>query len=170
MWIVGVVRLGGAYSRHVTRCARVVLGVGMLDIMVIWVQDPSPDSEATRVLSLPLLLCLLGLKVMGSLKTRNRALPLQTCTLGYPGMSVHSAYKVVYEIYLKKIHQVLVEQEEKYEEFRVIRRKSCLAHVQDGKLRNKFDPTKYHIYTKLCEKLQALELTVAYMAEILKGA
>jgi len=106
---------------------------------------------------------------MGSLKTRNRALPLQTCTLGYPGMSVHSAYKVVYEIYLKKIHQVLVEQEEKYEEFRVIRRKSCLAHVQDGKLWNKFDTTKYHIYTKLCAKLQALELTVAYMAEILKG-
>ena len=60
-----------------------------------------------------ILLCLLGLKVMGSLKTRDRALPLQTCTLGYPGMSVHSAYKVVYRFYLKKIHQVLVEQEEK---------------------------------------------------------
>jgi len=46
---------------------------------------------------------------------------------------VHSAYKVVYKIYLKKIHQVLVEQVEKYEEFQVIRRKSHLAHVQDGK-------------------------------------
>jgi len=73
----------------------------------------------------------LGLKVMGSLKTRNIALPLQTCTLGYPGMSVHSEYKAAYKFYLKKIQQVLVEQEEKYDEFRVIRRKPCLTHVQD---------------------------------------
>jgi len=70
---------------------------------------------------------------------------------------------------LKKLHQVLVEQEEEYEEFQVIGRKSCLAHVQDGKLQNKFDTIKYHVYTNPCAKYPALEMTVVYMAEILKG-
>lgn len=64
-----------------------------------------------------ILLCLLGLKVMGSLKTQNRALPPQTCTLRYVGMSVHTAYKVVCKVYLKKVHQVLAEQQEKYKRF-----------------------------------------------------
>jgi len=54
--------------------------------------------------------------------------------------------------------------------FRVISRKSCLAHVQAGILQNKFDLIKYHVYTKLCAQYQALEVTVACMAEILKGA
>jgi len=79
-------------------------------------------------------------------------------------MSGQSAYKVVCGVYLKKIHQVLVEQQENFRRFQVISRKSCLAHVQGGKLQNKFDMTKYHVYTKLCEKSQALEMTVAYIA------
>jgi len=59
-----------------------------------------------------ILLCPLCLKVCGFLKTRNIALPPQTRTLGYLGMSVHSAYKVVCKVYLKESHQVLVEQRE----------------------------------------------------------
>jgi len=43
-------------------------------------------------------------------------------------------------------------------------------HPQAGKLQNKFDTIEYHVYTKLCAKSQALEVTVAYIAEILKGA
>ena len=35
---------------------------------------------------------------------------------------------------------------------------------------NKFDTIKYHVYKKLCAKSQAIEMTVACMAEILKGA
>ena len=50
------------------------------------------------------------LKVRGFLKFRNIALPPQMCTLGYLGMSVHSAYKVVCKAYLKKSHQVFVEE------------------------------------------------------------
>jgi len=110
------------------------------------------------------LLCPLGLKGCRFLKTRNTALPPQTRTFGYPGMSGQSAYKVVCGVYLKKIHQVLVEQQENFRRFRVISRKSCLAHVQGGKLQNKFDTTKYHVYTKLCAKSPALEMTVAYIA------
>jgi hypothetical protein len=63
----------------------------------------------------------------------------------------------------------LVEQQENKEKFRVIGRKLCLAHVRDWKLQSKFDTLKYHVYTKLSAKSQALEITVAYMAEILKG-
>jgi hypothetical protein len=58
-----------------------------------------------------LLLCALGLKVGKCLKTRNIALPPQMCTLGYLGMSAYSAYRVIYEIYLKKIHEVLAERQ-----------------------------------------------------------
>ena len=36
------------------------------------------------------LLCALGLKVGGFLKTRNIALPPQMCSLGYLGMSAHA--------------------------------------------------------------------------------
>jgi len=59
------------------------------------------------------LLCPLGLKGRRLLKTRNRALPPQTCPFGYLGMSVNSAYKVVCGFCLKKIHQVLAEQQVK---------------------------------------------------------
>ena len=59
-----------------------------------------------------ILLWALGLKMGRFLKTRNTALPPQTCTFGYPGMGVHSAYKIVCEVYLKKVRQVLVAQEE----------------------------------------------------------
>jgi len=92
--------------------------------------DPSWNS----IMATTVLLCPLGLKGRRFLKTRNRALPPQTCTFGYPGMSGQSAYKVVCGVYLKKIHQVLVEQQENFRRFRVISRKSCLAHVQGGKL------------------------------------
>jgi len=85
-------------------------------------------------------------------------------------MSIHSEYKVICGFCLKKIHPVLVKQQENFGRFRVISRKSCLAHVQAGKLQNKFDTIEYHVYTKLCAKSQALEVTVAYIAEILKGA
>jgi len=79
-------------------------------------------------------------------------------------MSGNSAYQVVCEVYLKKIHPVLVEQQENFGRFRVISRKSCLACVQAGKLQNKFDTIKYHVYAKLCAKSQALGMTVAYIA------
>ena len=79
-------------------------------------------------------------------------------------MSDNSAYQVVCKVYLKKIHLVLVEQQENFGRFRVISRKSCLARVQAENLQNKFDKFKYYVYAKLCAKSQALGMTVAYIA------
>jgi hypothetical protein len=59
-----------------------------------------------------LLSCPRFLKVPRFLKIRNIGFPHHICTLGYFEMSVHSVYKVVCKVYLKKIHQVLVEQQE----------------------------------------------------------
>jgi hypothetical protein len=63
--------------------------------------------DVTHILSCPRFL-----KVPQFLKIRNIGFPHHICTLGYFGMSVHSVYKVVCKVYLKKIHQVLVEQQE----------------------------------------------------------
>ena len=46
------------------------------------------------------------MKIGRFLKTRDTALSPQTCTFGYPGMGVHGEYKTVCEVYLKKVHQV----------------------------------------------------------------
>ena len=46
-------------------------------------------------------------------------------------MSAHSAAKIVCKVYLKKIHQVLVAQQENSEKFRVISRKSCFESLSD---------------------------------------
>ena len=66
-----------------------------------------------------LLSCPRFLKVPQILKTRNILVgfPHHICTLGYFGMSVYSVYKVVCKVYLKKIHQVLVEQRETKKNF-----------------------------------------------------
>ena len=59
-----------------------------------------------------LLSCPQFLKVPWFLKTQNIGFPHHICTLRYFRMSVHSVYKAVCKVYSKKIHQVLVEQQE----------------------------------------------------------
>jgi hypothetical protein len=49
----------------------------------------------------------------------------------------------------------------------MIDRKSYLNRFPDVKLQQKLDILKYHAYSKLCTKSQALPVTAACMAEIL---
>jgi len=111
-----------------------------------------------------------GFRVSRSLKTRDRALPPQTCTLGCFGMSVHSAYKVVCKVYSAIFHL----EHEPDMIFSWLLEMFCSFPVVQPKLgefsSNKFDTIKHHVFTKLCEKSQASEMTVAYMAEMLKGS